>query len=283
MIRRESPAQTGWLSEFLEDNRRRFIVALAAAIAVHEVIAGIFPWHSRSVLEPSVETITIAKMIRIEHRATPTPAPTPRPTPKPVVHTKVVAETHVRPAIVNPGNPSQHARIKRVASARPLVRTRFHSKPADIHVPMGGQGAGTSKAAKVETGGLGTTGAGTGQSGNANGTGGAPEGQEPCGYVEFQPTQQPTIDSSTGRIWEHVSATVHFPDGSAQNVILDYPWYFPNRASDPFFPENSNLPALFQQPPVNQRASEPAVVQYIMTHSDAQGFTKLRDCPGGTP
>ena len=279
LIRRESPAQSGWLSSFFEDNRRRLIVAFAAAIAIHEIIAGVFPWHSRQIPAVPEEKITIAKLVRIEHR----PRPTPKPTPKPIVHAKVIAETHVQPRIVNPGTPSQKEHVKRIASARPIAHTHFHSKPATIHVPTGGQGAGTSKKAKALTGGIGPGGNGTGESGNGNGTGGAPLAHEPCGYVEFQPTSSALIDNDTGRIWEHMSATVHFPDGSSQTVTLDYPFYFPNRASDPYFPENKNLPALFQQPPPSQRAGEPALVQYIMQHSDLQGFTKLRDCPSPAP
>jgi hypothetical protein len=246
---------------------------------VHEIIAGIFPWRSQTISEAPAETITIAKLTRIEHRAKPTPAPTP----KPIVHTKNIAETHVRPQIVNPGSPSQPEHIRRIANARPIAHTRYHSKPATIHVPEGGQGAGTSKIAKVLTGGVGTGGTGSGESGNGNGTGGAPEAQEPCGYVDFEPNAQPIVDQATGRIWEHISAVVHFPDGSAQTVVLDYPFFFPNRTSDPYFPENKNVPALFQQPPPSQAAAEPPLVQYIMKHSTAEGFTRLRDCPGSTP
>lgn len=257
----------------------RLIFAVAVAIAIHEILAWIFPWQSRPVPQAPAETITIARLIRIEHRA----RPTPKPTPQPVVHTKVVAETHVQPHVVNPGNPSQREHIKRIASARPIARTHFHSKPVTVHVPTGGHGAGTSTVAKALTGGVGPGGNGTGESGTGNGTGGAPQAQEPCGYVDFEPDAQPTVDPSTGRIWEHIQAEVHFPDGTSQNVELDYPFYFPSRAADPYFPENQNVPALFQQPPPNQRETEPPLVQYIMQHSTVQGYTRLRDCPTPAP
>ena len=226
-----------------------------------------------------METITIAKLTRIEHRV----RPTPKPTPKPIVHTKVIAETNLQPHIVNPGNPSQRAHIKRIASARPIAHTHFHSKPAAVHVPTGGHGAGTSTVAKAETGGIGPGGNGTGVSGNGNGTGGAPMAHEPCGAVYFDTTGEPVIDKTTGRIWEHISMQVNFPDGSSQSVILDYPFYYNSRAQDPFFPENSNLPALFQPPPAGQGSNEPPLVQYVITHSTPQGFTKLRDCPSPAP
>ena len=279
LIRRESPARSGWLSSFFEDHRRRFIVAFAAAIAIHEILAGLVPWHTQTIPQAPAEVITIAKLIRIEHRA----KPTPKPTAQPIVHTKIVAETHVKPRIVNPGNPSQHHHIKRIASARPTVHTHYHSKPVVVHVPMGGHGAGTSTTAKVATGGVGPGGTGTGESGNGTGTGGAPLAHEPCGYVDMQPTGSPIVDQPTGRIWEHMQITVHFPDGSSQSVDLDYPWYYPARADDPFMPENKNVPATFQFPPSNQTANEPSVVQYVIAHSTADGYTKLRDCPSPAP
>lgn len=267
------------LPNYFDDNRKRFVFALAAAIAVHEIIAGIFPWHSRSVPEVPAETITIAKLTRIEHR----PTPTPPPTPKPIVKTHVIAETHVAPQIVDPGKVSQPEHVRRIAAARPIAHTRYHKAPATIHVPTGGQGAGTSKTAKVLTGGVGTGGTGSGESGNGAGTGGAPEGHEPCGYVEFEPNSQPIIDSATGHVWEHISAIVHFPDGSSQTVALDYPFYFPDRASDPYFPENKDVRALFQAPPQNLRETEPPLVQYIMQHSTSEGLTRLHDCPSPAP
>lgn len=284
----ESPARRGWLSSFFGDDeaagakqaaRRRLIVAFALAIAIHEIIAGVFPWRPHMIPQTPKETITVAKIVRIEHRPRPTPRPTPKPTPQPIVHTKIVAETHVKPHIVNPGNPSQHQNIKRIASARPPVRTKYHSKPATIHVPVGGHGAGTSKTAKAETGGIGPGGTGTGESGTGTGTGGAPMAHEPCGYVEFQPSDSPIEEKSTGRIWEHIAMTVHFPDGTKQDVELDYTWYYPSRAEDPFMPQNSNIPATFQFPPPNQRANEPPLVQYVITHTTSDGFTTLRDCP----
>ena len=290
--RRESSVLGGWLSSFYSEDsagsakaaaRRRLLLGFALAVAIHEIIAGVFPWHSHTAAPTPKETITIAKLTRIEHRPRPTPKPTPHPTPKPTpvpkVHTKVIAETHVKPHIVNPGNPSQRQHIKRIASARPLVHTRYHSKPATIHVPTGGHGAGTSTKAKAETGGIGPGGTGTGESGTGQGTGGAPQAHEPCGFVEFLPSQQPRIDQATGRIWEYVSIRVHFPDGTQDTVDLDYPFYYPSESEDPFLPGHDNIPAAFQFPPPDKRASEPSLVQYVIQHTSSDGYTLLRDCP----
>lgn len=284
-LQRESSESRGWLSSFFGDEssagpkqaaRRRLLVAFAIAVAIHEIAAGLFPWKQHTIPPTPNETITIAKLTRIEHR--PKPTPKPKPTPPPIVHVKKIAETHVKPRIVNPGNPSQQQHIKRIAQAAPVVRTRFHSKPVQ-HVVMGAQGTGTSKRAKALNGGIGTGGNGTGESGNGTGSGGAAAAHEPCGYVEFEPSDNPIVDKSTGRIWEKIALKVHFPDGSDQSVDLDYPWYYPSKDADPFMPENKNVPATFEFPPANQRENEPPLVQYVIQHTDDQGYTKLRDCP----
>jgi hypothetical protein len=257
-----------------DSDLRRFVLAFAAALAIHEVFAALVPWNTQSLSPAPAEKITIAKLVRIEHRAT--PAPSPVPTPTPFVQTHTPAPTHVRPRIVNPGKPAEKQRVKRIASAHPLVRTRHHSKPS-VHVPVGGHGAGTSKKAVALTGSLGPGGTGTGTSGNANGAGGAPEGIEPCGYVEFYETADPTIDPSTGQVWEHLMISVHFPGGAQQTQPLDYPFYYASRDQDPFM-QNTRV-ATFQFPPPAQRADEPALVQYVMQHTTPDGLTKLKDCP----
>lgn len=284
----ESPAPRGWLSSFVRDlagespqaGRRRLLLAGALACAIVEIVTMAIPSHTYTLQSPPVERITVAKLIRIEHRVKPTPKPrpTPKPTPVPIVHAKLVAETHVTPRVVNRGAPSQHQKIRRVASARPLVRTKYHSKPVE-HIPMGGEGQGTSTTAKPVTGGVGPGGAGTGESGTGQGTGGAPAAHEPCGYVDFSPNDNPRVDPRTGRVWEYVAVIVHFPDGSEQSLNLDYPFYYPSQAADPFIQGHDNIPATFQFPPASEAASEPPLVQYVMSHTTPDGFTLLKECP----
>ncbi len=279
----ESPAQRGWLSSFLGDlsgeskeaNRRRLVIAFAVAIAVIEIAIIVIPMRG-AMIPSEPERITIEKITRIEHRATPTPKP--RPTPKPIVHTKVVAQTQVQPRIVKPAAPAEHHVVRRVASARPRVHTHFHKKPV-THVPTGGQGQGTSTVAKAVTGGVGPGGPGTGQSGTGQGTGGAPAAHEPCGYVDFAPNDNPTTDPRTGRVWEYVSIIVHFPDGSEQSLNLDYPFYYKSEAEDPFIKGHDNIPATFQFPPPKQESSEPPLVQYVVQHTTSDGYTLLHECP----
>jgi len=264
---REAPAAKPLSSLFDSDHRQRLVMAVAAAVAIELIGAQLVPWRTTTIPPEQPELITIAKLVRIEHK----------PTPKPIVHAHVIAPTNVQPKIVNPGKPSENQHIRRVASARPLVRSHYHKAPAP-HVPVGGQGAGSSKSAKALTGGVGTGGTGSGESGQGTGTGGAPAAHEPCGYVDFVPYDQPTLDS-TGRRWEHISLVVHFPDSSSQSIDLDYPFYYASSTTDPFVPANKRLPALFQFPPAGK--SVPQLVQYVMDHTTADGYTKLKDCPSG--
>ena len=76
--------------------------------------------------------------------------------------------------------------------------------------------------------------------------------------------------------------TVHFPDGHAESEILDYPWYYSGEAANPWSQRNREdptFPTTFQEPPAARRASEPAIVQYVIEHTDAAGYTLLKDCP----
>lgn len=264
----------------MNDDRRRLAIAVAAAIAVHEVLAGLFPWHGFAPKAVPTPVVTIARLTRIVRRPVPTPPPTPRPTPRPIpVPVHRIAPTHVIPHHISPAHAAKKQRVKRVAKAPPKTVTHYHSKPI-AHIPVGSQGAGTAVHAAATTGSIGTGGTGTGQSGNGNGTAGAPPAQEPCGYVDFMPTTGARVDGQTGTITEHIEITVHFPDGSSQSIDLDYPWTYPSRAADPFLPGNQDVPATFQFPPAPLRATEPPLVQYVIDHTTPDGFTKLADCPG---
>lgn len=266
---RQPSQAAGWFHHFFEDHhRRRLVLAFAIAIALEEIFAALVPLRSltfQNAEQP--EILTIAKLTHIEHR----------PTPKPIVRTHIIAPANVQPKIINPGKPSENQHVRRVASARPLVRTHYHSAPAHIHVPTGGHGAGTSKTATANTGGLGPGGTGTGESGTGSGTGGAPAAHEPCGFVDFIPYDAPTVDSSTGRIAEHITMTVHFPDGTTQSVDLDWPFTYASSAVDPFRIVTAKE-ATFQFPP-GGGSNEPQLVQYVMQHTSTDGYTKLKECP----
>ncbi len=139
---------------------------------------------------------------------------------------------------------------------------------------MGGQGVGAGKV--TDAGSLGSGGTGTGAGASGAG-GGAQAGTQPCGFVTFMNPHGSHYDPQTHGFWVDVQMSVHFPDGHNESLMLDYPWYYPSSAANPF--EHEDDPMLFQSPPANKAAGEPAVVQYVIAHSAPPGITLLKDCP----
>lgn len=236
------------------------------------MLASFFPVIAH--YEEKPEVITILHIARIVHR--------PKPTPKPRPQVHRIAPKAVKPTVVNPAAMSENQHIARHAQKRAIARTIYHSKPARTHVATGGQGASTSSG-RATTGGVGTGGTGSGTGGSGNGTGGALPASEPCGFVEFVDINGiSNYDRATGGFFVNVRMTVHFPDHTAESVDLDYPWYYPSEAKNPWSDQNlKNLDFVvtLQSPPAGKLAYEPDLVKYVVRHSSRDGFTKLRDCP----
>ena len=252
---------------FGENDRRRLALAVVLALALHELFAAFFP----APVHETGETIHVAQVIRIEKRPKPTPTPTPvptsTPTPEPVRTTP------------NPAPPRARASAGPAAN---IAHTHYHKKVIEslpIWDKVGGAGAskhGTGSGAN----GTGGNGAGTGGSGN-----GVAGPGEPCGFVEFEPTEANRYDRATGGFYETLKMTVHYGDGGSEAINLDWPFYFPSDAADPWSTENLEHPERmpdfpFQFPPRSKVPNEPPVVQYVITHSTPAGLTILRDCPG---
>lgn len=229
---------------------RRLTVAFAAAILLHAIFAASIPATAPSRTEQE-EIVAIASIAHVR----PTPKPTPSPTPT------------LREARRNSASTPVHREIVRHAgAARPKPSTLPRTKPI-WEIPAGAHGAGTGR-------GLGAGGLG----GGASGSGAA----QPCGYVEFSDPHGVRHDAQTGGDWVEVEMTVHFPNRGAESLLLDYSWYYPNAATDPWAQQNlddPNFPTKFQNPPPGQRAGEPALVQYVIAHSSPDGRTLLKDCP----
>jgi hypothetical protein len=128
-----------------------------------------------------------------------------------------------------------------------------------------------------------------GQAAAASGTGtsaengSAPEtGEQPCGFVTFSDPHGSRFDAQTRGFWVDIRMSVHLADGSSQSVMLDYPWYYPSEAANPWSDQNLKDPAFptrLQPPPPGKMGSEPPLVQYVVAHSTPNGMTLLRDCP----
>lgn len=264
------------------DYRRRLLVAFAIAIALHEIVAAFVHWSRPSAEKP--EQISVLHIVRIERRPTPKPTPHLIPTPKPIATPRVVvkvnpapaapkAATHTRGAAKSIAHTVHHApRIEHIAL--PKIA---HAGPGLTHSGSGVGAGGTSRGTGTGSGGQGT---GTGAGGRGTGQYAAPN--EPCGYVEFIPHAEPEYDKSTGAFRETIRMMVHYPDGHVDATNLDWKWYYPNEAADPWSAQNlknQNFRTLFQAPPPDKAASEPAIVQYVIQHSSADGYTLLKECP----
>lgn len=275
--RYEEPAWKRWLALlFGHTFVRRALVALACSIALHEIVAALIPAFLPSdVQHEVVEHVTIARI-----QMAPTPSPTPRPTPKAPPHVVTVAKNNVTPTIApvvpRPEGKAAHKEaIKREAAPRPKPPRVIHATPIWQTVPTGGQGAGAGAKSGAGSLGNGASGTGTGNQGSGAGGGGGP-----CGAVDFMSKGDATYNPDTGMYErDNVQAIVHYADGTAQTVDLDWTWRFKSRSDDPFN-IHANAPMYFQFPPKAQRADEPPAVQYIMRYSSRAGHTLLNDtCP----
>lgn len=101
-----------------------------------------------------------------------------------------------------------------------------------------------------------------------------------CGSVYFEPADQPPrFDRIQHQyVYDHIRLVVKTP-GLSETTDLDYPWTYPTQDADPFIKGHEKVPMRFQFPPPEKRASEPPLVQFVMTHTTDAGYTELKDCP----
>lgn len=238
-------------------------LALALAAALHAIVAALIPSPPQ---HGAPLPIAIAQ-VRIE-RVRPTPTPTSKPS---------------RSVAAKPGPPAARAAsevARRAGAARPKPPELRPARPTR-NVPVGAQGAGAGNAFGAGSVGRGGAGNGGGSSGTGSGSLAAPRA---CGYVEFSDPRGSHYDAAAGGYWVDVEMTVRFANGATQSLLLDYPWFYPNAAANPWSEQNLDdpgFPTRFQAPPPDKLATEPALVAYVIAHSTRDGLTLLRDCPPG--
>lgn len=284
---------------------RRLIIALAAAVALHEILAGFWPYSSR---QESADTV-VAQRVTIERRPTPKPTPTPQPvlretpppspppaTPRPrptivwhatqaaapkaagpkterrggeaaPLHRIIVAR---RPTIVVPVTPAP----SRVAAGTPVQNGRA--------VGIANGGAGTGAGPGTGTGGDNGASNGNGQGGSGNGTGSGAD-TSPCGYVDFVPDERriKTLDDGSQHV--EVRISVHLRNGETVEDYLHWPFVYASESDNPF--RHKELPALLQFPPpgYNLEANQQPVTVFVVKHTGPNGRTTLPLCPGQKP
>ncbi|HEY6326933.1 MAG TPA: hypothetical protein VIW73_10530 [Candidatus Cybelea sp.] len=246
----------------LSEPRTRLLLAAAISVAIHEAAAGLVPQTLRHP-PPSAEVVTRAQIVHVAIRSVATP------TPRPVR----VAE-QVRPIAAAPAP-------RRAAARRAQPRRIVKLAPAQGRPIWDAAGGGNSHGIVASAG------TGTNASAGAGGDAAAPASDiGPCGFVTFSDPRGSQYDSRTHGFWVDIRMAVRFSDGSKQSMILDYPWYYPSEAANPWSDANlrdPNFPTRFQQPPLGKAADEPPLVHYVMAHSTADGLTLLRDCPAPSP
>ncbi len=245
--------------------QRRIWVAIACSIALHEIFAAVVPAliPAPSNTQEVVEHVTIARITK--------PTPSPKPKPTPIIPRRISFNQ-------NEGKQAPKMVIKRAGLNKPKPPRTIHTKPIWDIVPVkSGQGAGAGLNNGAGSLGNGGTGSGTGTEGNGEGAG-------PCGAVDFVANGQAQFNPET-QMYErnNIDAIIHYADGSAQTVRLDWTWRWKSEDTDPFN-MSPDTPVPFQFPPPSQRSSEPAEVQYIMQYTRANGHSKLNyECPNIPP
>jgi hypothetical protein len=237
------------------------------------MLAGLIPTSLARTNSPP-EIVAHARMLRIVRRPLATPAPH-----RVVRHLLVL--TPIRTHVLASVPASRGTRRTRAApgTAAPKPPAFTNSRPIwDVAAAGTSAGEGVSQSGNAAGAG-GTLGASTSGSGGAG-------GNEPCGYVDFSDPHGSHFDPQTRGFWVDIRMTVHFADGSSQSTLLDYPWYYPSEAANPWSQANLRDPNFlprFQPPPAAKAAGEPPLVQYVIAHSTSDGLTLLNDCPPGTP
>jgi hypothetical protein len=230
---------------------------------LHEIVAALIPDQT-----PHEETQEAAVTQVSVTRETPAPKPTPTANPPATTHARVVGP--VAPQVAHRTKvPLARNEAVRNGAARPKPPQFSHVKPI-WELSVGAQGAGSGNDA-----GSGGARGGTGNGGRAGAT-------QPCGFVEFSDPHGSRYDAKAGGYWVDVVMTVHFPDRHTESLMLDYAWFYPNAASNPWSQQNlddPNFPTGFQSPPPDKRPDEPALVQYVIAHSNGEGLTLLKNCP----
>jgi hypothetical protein len=258
-------------AQVFDDPAVRFAIAIPSAIIITALCFALGRWQPayRTFHEQAPNTtIVLEKALPTPPPPTappPTPRPTPPPSPPPMPHvTLAPVPKRAAPRAVH------HSGGGHVAPP--------HPQPAPPVVIAGGTGggAGTGEGSGEGAGNAGGSGNGTGGTGSD-----AVNADAPCGFVDLIPFQQP--DHSGLITYEHVRATVSFPDGRTQEADFPYRWAYTDPADDPWSPRNlpnPNFVTRVQLPPPGTDTSRFSdLIRYILAHTRSDGTTILQECP----
>ena len=253
-------------AQAFDDPVRRFAVAVPSAVVITALCFAL------GRCQPADRTLAEhapAATVVLE-RAPATPAPPP-PTAPPTV--KPVPKATFKPVPERAAPRAVHA--SGGGHAAPVVLRPRPAPPAVVVAGSGG-GSGPGDGAGLGPGNAGGSGNGTGGTGS-----GSVNADAPCGSVDLIPFQAP--DHAGSITYEHIVATVTFPDGHQERAEFPYRWPYTDPADDPWSPRNIASTSFFtrvQQPPPGTNTSRfPEVIRYILNHTRGDGTTVLQECP----
>ena len=254
------------------------MIAFAASIALHEIVAGVIP-RSPATTPPQREIVTRVQILPVSHVVS---EPTPRPQLSAALSS--VSQPSHRTRVIAATVEGRKGGRRAPMTLRPAMAQHYGAKPVwDV---AGGSTAHFVAAQIGNSNGSGNA-AGSGSGNGTTGTGDSvATGTEPCGFVEFSDPHGSSFDARTRGFYVDIRIRVHFADGTSQSLVLDYPWYYSSEADNPWSDRNlrdPNFPTRFQPPPQSKLENEPELVRYVMAHSTADGITLLRDCPNPVP
>ena len=263
-------------------DRERLGIALAAAIALHEILAALIPSPAPTPQPP----VVALRMVTIVKRATPAPTPKPTPLLTPPPRPTLAAQTSVRaPAAKAAATPHAHlggaAAPKRIVvfTPRPIPPqpARPISLAAGTHSGQQSGGAGTGAGPGNGTSGLGGTGSGTATTGNGNGG----DTNSGCGVVDLLPGR--VEYKPDGTVLQYVIARV-VTENDVLVGVFPYPFVYPSERDNPFAHEDLKLARdngvpLQSPPPGFDPSIAPAAVQFVLQHTNlSSGLTTLPEC-----
>ncbi|MGH7661295.1 MAG: hypothetical protein ACRENA_10335 [Vulcanimicrobiaceae bacterium] len=274
--------------------RRRLLIALALAVAVHEIVIGAggflrFP----EAREPS----SPQRVILIERRvAVVTPAPTPTPTAPPRVtpapKRAVAAPRATMLARTRSGGSRGGPKLeihtpKLVHHNTPMPVVRATEQPSKKLIAQTGSGA-TPAPGIGSSSGIGTgQGAGAGsQQGPGGGTGGTGSGSQnsdaPCGEPLFYGLHA-QFNPKDGSFDEAVRVQLRLSNGQTVTGEFHYPWHYASERENPFSPNyggspDDAIPAKLP-PPGFDLSKEPLAVQLTLQKTLPNGRTLFQPCP----
>lgn len=266
--------------------KRRWLTALFGGTVISVVLFSTIPWHAmHRGPQPQLGPKTVIAL----ETPPPTPRPTARPTPRPAPTPQPTVPPTPPPLVVRRYAPVPHRAAPKHAQPMGAARAAPVEPPRPTKVAQPSQPAGPGgPAVAIAPGTQDGFGVGSGvgaASGAGNGTGGDgtdADTASPCGYVEFIPDEAPRKAGSTW--YEHVRATVHYPDGHTEDADFPYSWVYANAPdTDPWSP--ANLPNKDEvvraqlPPPGADTSGYSDVIRYVLDHTTPAGVTVLHECP----